>query len=244
MGASIANHEAVGEGAYNPSFESKLDIKEPDAGVISRRVPANAGILRSTSFFVRALNDEQKEINTRENKKAQIDALQAELDSSMLLPNSSKLMPNQGTKLAPLNLNATMQEMQKAEQAENRDPLEVEKDRQRSLLSTLTYEMMNPVCLVAKGKRMRKQARRDEKLIMQQSGMFTPNGAASALNNNPNFHQAIQKIDPMGRHLSDMGIGDVSQSNAFQKDKRASIAVSRQQFATFNKPVIVEDQSE
>lgn len=57
MGASIANHEVVGEGTYNPSFESKLDIKEPDA-VNSRRAPANAGILKSTSFFVRALDDE------------------------------------------------------------------------------------------------------------------------------------------------------------------------------------------
>ena len=91
----------------------------------------------------------------------------------MLPPTSSKLMPHQGTKLAPLNLN--MQD-RKTELAVVRDPLEEEKDRQRSLLNTLTYEIMNPVCLVAKGKRMRKEARKEEKL-MQQSG------AGSALHN-------------------------------------------------------------
>ena len=70
MGASIANHEvSVGEGrAYDPSFESKLDMKESDAAMNSKRPPQNAGILKSTSFFVRALEDEQKELSRREDK--------------------------------------------------------------------------------------------------------------------------------------------------------------------------------
>ena len=82
-----------------------------------------------------------------------------------MLPPSGKLPTSpQGhapNKLAPLNL-------QKG-QAETKDPLELEKDRQRALLNTLTYEIMNPVCLVAQEKLERKQRRKEEKLALQHS---------------------------------------------------------------------------
>ena len=137
MGASIGGGgqpETIGE----PSFESKLDIKESDA--YRKAQPQNTGILKSTSFFVRALENEQNELNRREDKKAQIDALQAELDSPMM-PPSGKLPPPQGSKLEPIQ--------QARVNKTDKNPLEEEKDRQRSVLSTLTYEIMNPVCLDA-----------------------------------------------------------------------------------------------
>ena len=37
--------------------------------------------MQSTSFFLRALEDEQNELKEREEKKAQINALQAELEN-------------------------------------------------------------------------------------------------------------------------------------------------------------------
>ena len=55
------------------------------------------------------------------------------------------------TKLAPL----TDQKMLTEEQKE-----EIAKDRQRSLLDSLTYDLMNPVILVQKGKQKRKLQKR------------------------------------------------------------------------------------
>ena len=85
MGAS----DAVGG---EPSFESKLDMKEQmiEGRKAASNAPQRSGILKSTSFFVRALENEQNEISRREDKRAQIDALQAELDSPMV-PPSGKL---------------------------------------------------------------------------------------------------------------------------------------------------------
>ena len=45
----------------------------------------------------------------------------------------------------------------------------MEKERQRSVLNSLTYELMNPVCLVAKGNEMRSQAKRDFKKSVRNS---------------------------------------------------------------------------
>ena len=47
--------EAIGD----PSFESKMDIKELDAArKVAADAPQRSGILKSTSFFVRALENE------------------------------------------------------------------------------------------------------------------------------------------------------------------------------------------
>ena len=63
--------------SFAPSFESKLDHNRDGVSTRTR----NNLQKQNTSFFIKALEDEQEKINIREDKKAQIGALQAELDS-------------------------------------------------------------------------------------------------------------------------------------------------------------------
>ena len=109
--------------------QKTMDVSRPD---------------RQTSFFIKAIDEEQKEWGRRDEKRAQIEELQAELDSPEPLIRPSKL--------APLP-NLVKQEQEKK--------LEDAKERQRSILDQLTYDLMNPVVLVEKGKQKRKEHRRN-----------------------------------------------------------------------------------
>jgi len=42
-------------------------------------------------------------------------------------------------------------------------------DRQKSLVSSLTYELMNPVCLVQKGREMRSMIRKEQRRQIRES---------------------------------------------------------------------------
>ena len=78
-----------------------------------------------------------------------IEALQAELDMSPVQ------LGGKPAKLAPL--------VDQKKKEEERG-LEEEKERQRSLLNSLTFDLMNPACLVAQGNIINREARKEIKL--------------------------------------------------------------------------------
>ena len=87
------------------------------------------------------------------------------------------------------------------------DPLEKEKDRQRALLNTLTYEIMNPVCLVAQEKIERKQKRKDaDKMTLKQSAA----GGSLYQTMTAMNYQNDDHSNPLDRHLSDLGISNLN----------------------------------
>ena len=82
MGAEI-------DDSFSPGFESrmrlsKLDAKEPPAvrGNTAVRQGKNDSHHAPTSFFLKAIEKEQREQNRRDEKLAMIDALKAELDQT------------------------------------------------------------------------------------------------------------------------------------------------------------------
>ena len=98
---------------YAPPFESKLDIKEP--AVKSEKKTSRGEDKNCTSFFLRALDEEQNEEKRKKETQAQIDALQAELDS----PNVTAKM-GRHSKLAPLVDQKKKEEEMRIEQEKER----------------------------------------------------------------------------------------------------------------------------
>ena len=139
------------------------------------------------SFFMKAIDDEQIEQGKRDEKRAQIEGLQVEINSPI---------HNKPVKLVPINSNPG--------QLTEAESLERAKERQRSILSSLTYDLMNPVVLVQKGKEKRKEhKRRNRESIMHHRTVATDQSPVT---------MQVPELNPLDSQLSDLGITDINVS--------------------------------
>ena len=149
---------------------------------------------------MKAIDDEQIEQGKRDEKRAQIEGLQVEINSPI---------HNKPVKLVPINSNPG--------QLTEAESLERAKERQRSILSSLTYDLMNPVVLVQKGKDKRKEhKKRHRESIMHHRTVAT--------DNSPPMLQ-VPELNPLDSQLSDLGITDINVSRQQNNQSIAAISI-------------------